>query len=296
MALSSAHSEQAPSHGGDPKNDRPAKETSSEAAGTLDLRDAVRAERARVMSNPLDELLTIGINALLVCLAWFLLPTKAKDSVFPLHGALAFPLVLVAWMLADTPATNVLAKDPDVALRALDSPRDMLQILRAKRLVLVAIVVPIVVVAAAVIGITKHELWATLYIVAVLVILPYGVLAISVWLGIIFPYHPREVSWRWQQRRERRKLIRWVTLVCMPYLLVPLIGAIMLAPSAVVANVVSDAHKDPDLITAGGFVAGSAVAAVSVFLGVLLGNRVTRWLVQRRREPLSGYLNDPERG
>ena len=248
------------------------------------------------MGNPLDDLLAIGINALLVCLAWFLLPTKAKDSVFPLHGALAFPLVLVGWMLADTPATNVLAKDPEVALHTLSSRHDLLQMLRAKRIVLAAIVVPIVVVVAVGVGISDHDLWAALYIIAVLLVLPYGVLAISVWLGIIFPYHPRQMSWRWQQRRERRKLIRWVTLVCLPYVLVPLVGALMLVPSAFVANDVSGAHKNPALITASGFLAGSAVAALTVLLGVLLGNRVTLWLVQRRREPLSGYLNDPDRG
>ncbi|MFL6112501.1 MAG: hypothetical protein ACJ786_14270 [Catenulispora sp.] len=249
-----------------------------------------------MQAHPQDELLTIGINALLVCLAWFLLPTETKDSVFPLHGPFAFPLVLVAWMLADTPATNVLAKDPELALRTLTRPRDLRQVLRAKRIVLVAIVVPIVVVVAAAIGISEHHLWATLYIIAVLLVLPYGVLAISVWLGIVFPYHPRPVSWRWQQRRSRAKLFRWVTLVCLPYLLVPLVGALLLVPSAVVANAVSGAHKNPAHITASGFLAGSAVAASAVVLAVLLGNCVTRRLVQRRREPLSAYLNDPDRG
>ncbi len=248
------------------------------------------------MANPQDELLTIATNALLVCLAWFLLPTKAKDSVFPLHGALSFPLVLVAWMLADTPATNVLAKDPELALRTLTNPRDFRQVLRAKRIVLTSIIVPIVVVVAAIVGISQHNLWATLYIVAVLLLLPYSVLTISVWLGIIFPYHPRQVSWRWGQRRERRMLIRWVTLVCMPYVLVPFIGALMLAPSASVVNYVSDAHKNPALVTAGGFLAGTAVAILTVLLGVLLGNRVTLWLVQRRHDALAGYLGEPDRG
>src|SRR4051794_38003816 len=194
--------------GGEPKSGCPVARVSQGADGTLGLGTAVRAERARVQAHPQDELLTIGINALLVCLAWFLLPTETKDSVFPLHGPLAFPLVLVAWMLADTPATNVLAKDPELALRTLTRPRDLRQVLRAKRIVLVGIVMPIVVVVAAAIGISEHHLWATPYIIPVLLVLPYGVLAISVWLGIVFPYHPRPVSWRWQQRRSRAKFFR----------------------------------------------------------------------------------------
>src|SRR4051794_25460675 len=111
-----AHSEPVPPGGGEPKSEHPVAQVSHDADGTLGLRTAVRAERARMQAHPQDELLTIGINALLVCLAWFLLPTETKNSVFPLHGPLAFPLVLVAWMLADTPATNVLAKDPEPAL------------------------------------------------------------------------------------------------------------------------------------------------------------------------------------
>jgi hypothetical protein len=291
-----AHPEQALPHGADPKYGRTDPQVPPNSDGTLSLGTAVRAERTRVLRNPQDELLTITINALLVCLAWFLLPTKAKDSVFPLHGPLAFPLILIGWMLADTPATNVLAKDPELALRTLTNPRDFGQVLRAKRIVLIAIVVPIVVLVAAGIGISKHDLWATLYIVAVLLILPYGMLAISVWLGIVFPYHPRPVTWRWKQARGLRKLIRWVTLVCMPYVLVPLVGALLLVPSAFVANAVSDAHKNPAHVTAGGFVAGTAVAALTVLLAVIVGNRVTRWLIKRRREPLSRYLSDPDRG
>src|SRR4051794_18444388 len=195
--------------GGEPKSGCPVARVSQGADGTLGLGTAVRAERARVQAHPQDELLTIGINALLVCLAWFLLPTKAKDSFFPLHGPLAFPLVLISWMLADTPATNVLAKDPELALRTLTRPRDLRQVLRAKRIVLAVIVAPIVVVVAVGIGISGHHLWATLYIIGVLLLLPYAVLAISVWLGIVFPYHPWPMRWRWEQRRSRTKLIRW---------------------------------------------------------------------------------------
>jgi hypothetical protein len=270
--------------------------SSPDADGTLGLGTVVRAEFARVKANPQDELLTIGINALLVCLAWSLLPTKAKNSLFPLHGPLAFPLVLISWMLADTPATNVLAKDPDLALRTLTRPRDLRQVLRAKRIVLVTFVAPIVVVVAAAIGISSHHLWATLYIIGVLLLLPYAVLAISVWLGIVFPYHPRSMRWRWQQRHSRAKLIRWTALCCLPYVLVPLVGALLLWPSLVVVNAVSNAHKNPAHITASGFLAGVAVAALTVVLALVLGNHVTRWLVERRREPLAGYLIDPDRG
>ena len=52
--------------------------------------------------------------------AWFLLPPRAHAFMFSLNGPLAFPIILASWMLADTPATNVMGSNPALALSVLE--------------------------------------------------------------------------------------------------------------------------------------------------------------------------------
>ena len=42
-----------------------------------------------------------------------------KNSLFSLHGPLAFALVVGGWMIADVPATNLLGPDPGARARRL---------------------------------------------------------------------------------------------------------------------------------------------------------------------------------
>ena len=66
--------------------------------------------------------MVVAVNGVLVTAAWLWLPLPLQDLVFTLHGALAFPVVLATWMLADVPATNVLGSDADRVLATLDDP------------------------------------------------------------------------------------------------------------------------------------------------------------------------------
>jgi hypothetical protein len=51
--------------------------------------------------------------------AWFLLPPRAHAFMFSLNGPLAFPVILASWMLADTPATNVMGSNSAVGLSVM---------------------------------------------------------------------------------------------------------------------------------------------------------------------------------
>ena len=61
------------------------------------LRDAVRVEFQRAFHAPYDRLAAVSANAVLMSSAWFFLPTKLKDSLFTIHGSLAFAAVPVSY-------------------------------------------------------------------------------------------------------------------------------------------------------------------------------------------------------
>jgi len=69
---------------------------------------AVRAEFRRAARPPYEVPLVVLCNGLLVVVFWF---SRFSWTMFSLHGALAFPVVLGSWMYSDVPATNVLGSD-----------------------------------------------------------------------------------------------------------------------------------------------------------------------------------------
>ena len=87
-------------------------------------RAAFRTELRRAFSPPYEAPIVVVVNGLLMTGAWFLLPLPLQDMLFRVHGELAFPMVLVAWMFSDVPATNVLGSDAERSLAALDRPPD----------------------------------------------------------------------------------------------------------------------------------------------------------------------------
>jgi hypothetical protein len=153
---------------------------------------------------------TIAVNGALMSSAWFFLPTNLREKVFTLHGTLAFALVLAGWMYSDVPSTNVLGPDAARVATALDDPVMLRRLLYAKNIVLWLLVSPLCAVVAVVAGLVNHSLLATAYTVVAIGILPFGVLAVSAWVGIVFPYHPMPLRFRWEHRRPwTRMLIRW---------------------------------------------------------------------------------------
>ena len=112
-----------------------------------------------------------------------------QDFLFTLHGALAFPVVMATWMLADVPATNVLGSDPGGWWRPSTTPCAPPAALRQER-VLWLLVAPVCSLVAVGIGIAR-ERWSTTAVTMIgILVVPIGRLGIAGWLGIYFPYHP----------------------------------------------------------------------------------------------------------
>jgi hypothetical protein len=130
--------------------------------------------------------------------------------------------------------------------------------------------------------------------IVVIALAPLGVLGLSGILGTYFPYHPLPLRWRWEHRRNRRMLIRWGTLVLLPYVLVPGLAVVVLAPTLETWSKLSD--KDIRKLSNADFAIGALIACgVGVALWII-GHRAVVALARRRGSRLTAYLADPERG
>ena len=260
------------------------------------LRQAVRTEFVRALRPPFESLVTVAVNGALMSSSWFLLPAELKDEVFTLHGTLAFALVLAAWMYSDVPATNLLGPDSRRVTATIDDPVALRRLLSAKSIFLWLVVTPVCLVVALVTGIFTHDPLATLYTVIWIGVVPFGVLSITAWVGILYPYHPMPLRYRWEHRRPRwRMLGRWITLVVTPYGLVPLLAVALMAPSLLLWGLTSPhglTRKLPDNDLGWGVALACAMAAVATVGGHWVSIRLAR----RRRVRLLAFLADSTRG
>ena len=260
------------------------------------LRSAVRQEFARALRSPYETFITVAVNGALMSSAWFFLPKNLKDKVFTLHGTLAFALVLAAWMYSDVPSTNVLGPDATRVQAAIDDPVMFRRLLYGKDIVLWTLVTPVCLVVALVNGIFSHDLLATLYSVVWIGVVPFGMLGISAWVGIFFPYFPMPLRYRWEHRHPRRRmLVRWLVLVVTPYGLVPLLGVLIMVPTLLLWGLTSThglSQKLPDNNLGWGVALACATATVCSFGG----HRAGAWMAHRRRAKLLEFLADPTRG
>jgi len=261
-----------------------------------DLRQALQAEWSRVLRPPFETPLTVAINAGLMSSAWFFLPPTLVNEVFTLHGSVAFAFVLSSWMYSDVPATNVLAPDGLRVMAAIDQPRMLRRLLLAKCTVLWCFVAPLCLLISFLVGAGQSDRITAVYSAVAIGVVPFGVLAVSAWLGILLPYHPVPLRYRWSRRREwRHMLVRWGALVLLPYAVVPALTIAFLAPSLLIWGLTSPSgltKKLPD----NDFGLGIALACVIAGLAVWLGHRVALRLIARRRHALVAYLSDPLRG
>jgi len=261
-----------------------------------DLRRAVRTEFGRAFHAPYELPIVVTVNGLLMTGSWFLLPPHWKDALFSLHGTLAFAMVLAAWMMSDVPATNVLGPDARRVVAALDDPVMFRRLLYAKNIVLWTVVAPVCTVIALAIGINSRDYVAMGFSIMAIVVMPFGALGISAWVGIRFPYHPIPIAERWAARRSwRHMLVRWLVLAVTPYGLVPMVAAVLLAPSLALWAAFA-AHglnaRLSDFEFAWGVMIACAVSAVA-FVG---GHRAGERLARHRKAKLSAYLSDPTLG
>jgi len=259
-------------------------------------REAIRQQVSLTFQPPYETPVTVAVNGALMSSAWFFLPTELRDKLFTVHGTLAFALILAAWMYSDVPSTNVLGPDARRVLSALDDPEMFRRLLNAKNVVLWSLITPVCAVVAVISGLVNHSLLSTLYTVVAIGVLPFGFLAVSAWVGILFPYHPMPLRYRWEHRKPlKRMLFRWGALAVTPYVLVPFLAALMLVPSLLLWGFTAPhglSGKVPDHYLGLGIAVACAIALVCSVGGQRLG----RLIAERRRAQLVAFLSDPVRG
>ena len=160
---------------------------SEEVALPPSLVQAVRVEFSRALHPPFVMPSVVVCNGLLMAALWWWAPRDLKNSLFSLHGPLAFALVLGGWMIADVPATNLLGPDARRTRAVLDDPVMFRRLLYAKNVVLWAFVAPVCSLVAVIIGTSNHDYAAMVITVIAITVMAFGVLGISAWVGIRFP-------------------------------------------------------------------------------------------------------------
>jgi hypothetical protein len=261
-----------------------------------DLSTAIMAEYRRIFTERRDDLVAVSFNALLVTFCWFLLPDKIVNWLFTLHGALAFPYFLEMWMLGDTPATNVAGRDAVRAVEQLRDPAALRLWLRAKHLVLASLVGPTAAIVAVIIGIVQHRYDMAAAVAITLLFLPLGVLSIAAWVGLWVPYHPRKLLWRWAHRSDwRAALLRWIVLVLLPFLVVPIIAVVLLIPTLIIWITAHQGYPPHEMAPAGLWI-GTAVSVLISLIVFAWAPTVAVKIARRRQAKLHGYLSDPEHG
>jgi hypothetical protein len=260
------------------------------------MRQAVRLEYSRAFHSPYEVPIVVTVNGALMCGLWFLLPTHWKNALFSLHGTLAFAMVLAGWMLSDVPATNLLGPDARRVAIALGDPVMFRRLLYAKNVVLWSLVAPLCTVIAIGIGVNAHDYTAMIFSILAIVVMPFGTLGVSAWLGIRFPYHPIPISERWAHRRPwRHMIIRWFSLALAPYGLVPVLAVAFLAPSVALWGAFAQNGLNAKLSDAE-FGWGILIACGLSVAGAFGGHRLGERWARRRKTELSAYLADPSLG
>jgi hypothetical protein len=259
------------------------------------FRSALRTEFGRAFRAPYEVPVVVALNGALMSSAWFFLPKVLKDAVFSLHGSLAFAAVLASWMYSDVPATNVLGPDAVRIRQALDDPLQFRRLLAAKNVVLWVLITPLCSVVALVIGLANHNLASTVIIVVWIGIVPFGALGLSNLVGILFPYHPMPLRYRWDHRRPFwRMIVRWLTLALTPYIVFPAIAALLMAPTLILWGLLTPTGLSKNLhVTDFGW--GVAVACVLAVAGWWGGHRLGFAIARRRSVWLDDFLADPAR-
>ena len=256
---------------------------------------AVHWEYRRIFRRPWMELLSVAANAALVTGFWLFLPSHLTNWAFSLNGPVAFALLLQVWMLADTFATNVFGAAPEQVLPRIDDPGELRVWLWARSFVIWSLVGPACAVVAVVLGVHDGHVEVAACACIVLLVLPIALISITAWVGILFPYHPRPLRWRWAHRRDFRSLVRWALLLYVPYNLILALGFVIMAPAMLVAQVVGgpNASRRPPL---GDVLAETGLACLMALIATVVGHRIAVGLAHRRHDRLVAYLADPERG
>lgn len=254
----------------------------------------VRAEVTRLFRAPRMELRIVALNALMVCVGWFVLPGALKDWLFDnLHGPVAFALVLETWMIGDVTSTNLFAHDRTAALDALHDG-SVRRLMRVKTAALGTVIGPVGAAAAVVIGVEHGRTQAALVAAPLFLALPFAAIAVASCLGVVAPYRPRPLRWRWERRRSGVTTLRWAFLVLVPYTLVSAVVTALVFPPKLLADILTHhAHRlaHPPAATLALLALVGGLLSIAVFTYATVG---ADRLARLRRTALIRHLQDPE--
>ena len=157
-------------------------------------------------------------------------------------------------------------------------------------------ITPVCAVVAVVNGLINHSVLATLYTVVAIGVLPFGFLAVSAWVGILFPYHPMPLRYRWDTDNPGDGCWSGGSPLPSPptswfrYWLHSCWCRRSSCGGLTAPHGLSEKLPDHDLGL------GVAVACAVAVVCSVGGQRVGVWLAQRRRAKLAEFLSDPLRG
>ena len=182
----------------------------------LSLPSAVVAEVRWAFTAPRSWLAGVGAN-LGLALVWLLIqplqPHRRTDWVILIGTYLS------SFILADVTTTNLLGVDHIRVHKALSDGVPLWRVLLVKNLALVVIIgIPLLVAAMAM------TLWRESP-ARLLVTIPAVAVPIVSWLGVgnlvsvLLPVGEEPLIHRWEQRRNIRTTVRWVTHLALPYAL-----------------------------------------------------------------------------
>jgi hypothetical protein len=121
-------------------------------------------------------------------------------------------------------------------------------------------------------------------------------LSVAAWVGIWLPYHPQKLLWRWRHRSDwRAALVRWLGLVLVPFLIVPVIAIVLLTPSLIIWISAHQGYPPHEMDTTGLWI-GTAVSVAVSLTTFAWAPRVAAKIARRRSERLHLYLSNPEHG
>ncbi len=260
-----------------------------------DLIGAIRWEFARIAARPWTDALVVAMNALLVSALWIFLPGYLTNWAFALNGVVAFAVILEIWMLADTFVTNAFAGSRQQVLARIRSRSDLDRWLWARTVVIWCLVGPICGAVALGLGIANHRIGAAICACVVLLVMPFALVSLMSWVGILFPYHPRSLIWRWRHRRQWRLIARWLLLVAVPYYLMLILASVLLWPALLIASVAFDRDVAGHLPVSA-LVVETVITCLVVAGATLVGHRGAMALAIRRADRLIAYLSEPENG
>lgn len=256
------------------------------SSATADL----RAELARLFRRPWTELTILLINAVIVIVGWLVLPANVKEWLFDsLQGRLAFVIVLETWLVSDVSSTNIFGHDPAAALRALQEGRALRRFVRIKAAALSVLIGVPCTITALILGIHGGSMGRAAILAPMFLAIPFGVIAIGSWLGVVLPYRYRTLRWRWQNRHLWRVTVRWLIAMMVPYWILGVFVPITIYLARLTAGLITNLHRHvraPASTMGLTVIVACAVAALTLFLAPWVTERLARW----RRDHLVAEL------